>query len=167
MFFLDFYINLYTTEQSSASIMSPNPLNSLIFPRIDEDWAKKLGSPISPQEVKEAINSMQNEKSPGPDGFTVEFYKAYSNLLVPILVRMYNNSFQEGQLPSTLHMASISLLSKKDRDPTSCGSSRPISLLIVDYKILAKLLSFCLQNVMPSIISLDQTGFTVDRHSPT
>lgn len=78
---------------------------------------------------------------------------------------MYNNSFQEGQLPSTLYMASISLLLKKDRDPTSCGNYRPISLLNVDCKILAKILSTRLQKVMPSIISSDQTGFTSDRHS--
>ncbi len=108
---------------------------------------------------------MQNGKSLGPDGFTVEFYKAYYNLLIPILVRMYNNSLQKGQLPATLYSASISLLLKKERDPTSCGNYRPISLLNVDCKILAKVLSLRLQDVMPSIISLDQTGFTSRRHS--
>lgn len=44
--------------------MFPNPLDSLTFPRIDEDLAKELGSPISPQEVKEVINSMQNPQAP-------------------------------------------------------------------------------------------------------
>ncbi len=163
--FLDFYINLYTSEHPPDSANIPNPLDSLNYPRIDEDMAKELGSPISPQEVQEAIGSLQNGKSPGPDGFAVEFYKAYSDLLIPILVRMYNDSFQKGQLPVTMYLASISLLLKRDRDPTSCGNYRPISLLNVDCKILAKVLSLRFQDLMPSIISLDQTGFTSGRHS--
>ncbi len=73
--------------------------------------------------------------------------------------------FKKGQLPATLYSASISLLLKTDRDPTSCGNYRPISLLNVDFKILAKVLSLRLQDVMPSIISFDQTGFTSGRCS--
>lgn len=163
--FLDFYTNLYTSEYSLNLTDIPNPLNSLNYPKISNDAAGKLGSPISPQEIQEAIKSMQNGKSPGPDGFTVEFYKAYSNLLTPVLVKMYNDSFQIGKLPATLYSASISLLLKKDKDPTSCASYRPISLLNVDFKILAKVLSLRLQDVMSSIISPDQTGFTYGRHS--
>lgn len=78
---------------------------------------------------------------------------------------MYNDSLQTGRLPETLSIASISLLLKKDKDPTSCGSYRPISLLNVDCKILAKILAIRLQRVLPDIISLDQTGFMVGRHS--
>ena len=45
--------------------------------------ADKLGASISLAEVQEAIGQLQNVKSPGQDGFVVEFYKAYSNLLTP------------------------------------------------------------------------------------
>lgn len=67
--------------------------------------------------------------------------------------------------PRLLCEASISLLLKKDKDPTSCGSYRPVSLLNVDFKILTKVLSCRLQLVLPSLICLDQTGFTPGRHS--
>ncbi len=70
-----------------------------------------------------------------------------------------------GFLPPTLSDASISLLLKKDKDPTSCDSYRPISLLNVDFKILAKVLCSRLERVLPSLILLDQTGFTPGRHS--
>uniref|UniRef100_A0A671TVY8 Reverse transcriptase domain-containing protein n=1 Tax=Sparus aurata TaxID=8175 RepID=A0A671TVY8_SPAAU len=163
--FSDFYSTLYTSECTPITETTPNPLDRLTFPQIDVNIARELGRPISSLEVHKAINSMQNRKSPGPDGFTVEFFKAYSMLLVPILVRMFNDSFTEGRLPATLYEASISLLLKKDRDPTSCGNYRPVSLLNVDCKILAKVLALRLQNVMSSIISLDQTGFTLGRHS--
>lgn len=102
---------------------------------------------VSTAEVQEAINLLQNGKSPGPDGFTVEFYKSYSSVLAPILQRVYNESFLLGRLPKTMSEASISLLVKKDKDPLLCSSYRPISLLNVDFKILSKILALRLQQV--------------------
>ncbi len=145
--------------------MTPNPLDSLNYPQIDETISRELGNPISALEIQDAIKSMQNRKSPGPDGFTVEFYKAFSTSLVPVLVRVFNHSYCVGQLPAMLSVASISVLLRKDKDPTLCSSYRPVSLLNVDCKILAKVLALCLQCVMSSIISLDQTGFMSGRHS--
>lgn len=54
-------------------------------------------------------------------------------------------------------------LGKKNKDPLECGSYRPISLLNSDYKILTKILSLRLEQVIPSIISPDQTGFVKER----
>lgn len=78
---------------------------------------------------------------------------------------MYNESFSEGCLPPTLSKALISLLLKSDKDPLLCGSYRPISLLNVDLKIFSKILAQRLQQVLSSIISTDQTGFMLGRHS--
>lgn len=62
-------------------------------------------------------------------------------------------------------MATISLILKKDRDPLSCGSYRPVSLLNVDLKILSKILALRLQRAISSIISLDRTGFMPGRQA--
>lgn len=108
---------------------------------------------------------MQSGKSPGPDGFTDEFYKSFASLLTPTLTMLYSDFFfTTGRLPPTLSEASISLLLKKDKDPTSCGSYRPISLN-VDFRILAKVLCSRLETLLPSLISHDQTDFTPGRHS--
>ncbi len=118
---------------------------------------------MSATEVQEAIHSLQNGKSPGPDGFTIKFFKTFSSVLTPILQRVYNEAFF--QLPTTMSEASISLLLKKDKDPLLCSSYRPISLLNVDFKILSKILALRLQQVLPAVISPDQTGFMTGRHS--
>ena len=77
---------------------------------------------------------------------------------------MYNEAFSLGQCPPSFTIATINLLLKKDKDPF-CGSFRPISLLNVDYKILAKILPLHLQQFLLRIISSDQTGFMLGRHS--
>ena len=58
---------------------------------------------------------------------------------------MYNETFVNGVLPQTLTQATICLILKKNKDPLD----RPISLLEVDYKILAKLLATCMETVLP------------------
>ena len=108
---------------------------------------------------------MQTGKCPGPDGFPAKFFPTFADTLSPLLLNMFNESLQSGSLPLTLRQANISLILKKDKDPLSCGSYRPISLLCADVKILAKMLARRLECALPSIINADQTGFIKNRHS--
>lgn len=163
--FCSFYSNLYSSQCPADVWDGDNPLDGIAFPKMDGDLSRELGNPISVREVQEAIMSLQNGKTPGPDGFTVEFFKLFSATIAPALQTMYNESFAEGRLPPTLSEASISLLLKCDKDPLLCGSYRPISLLNVDLKILSKILAQRLQQVLSNIISTDQTGFMLGRHS--
>ena len=164
--FSSFYSNLYSSQCPPDYWNGDNPLDKIIFPKINVDLCRELGGPITIKEVREAVMSPQNGKSPGPDGFTIEFFfKLFSDIIAPALQRMYNESFAEGHLPPTLSEASISLLLINEKDPLMCGSFRPISLLNVDLKILSKILAQRLQWVLPSIVSTDQTGFMLGRHS--
>lgn len=90
----------------------------------------------------------------------VEFFKTFIDKLAPILLSVYNDSFEHGLLPPTLSQALITVLLKKSKDPTSCASYGPISLLNVDAKVLAKVLAIHLEKVVPTIIiSNEQNGF--------
>uniref|UniRef100_A0A3B3IBF2 Reverse transcriptase domain-containing protein n=1 Tax=Oryzias latipes TaxID=8090 RepID=A0A3B3IBF2_ORYLA len=159
--FAKFYSELYTSNSPPSA---REMFERAEFPQIDEEEAKSLGEPITIAEIQLAINSLNTGKSPGPDGFSVEYYKANSDLLAPVL-EMYNEAFLKSSLPNTLSEATISLILKKDKDPLLCSSYRPISLLNVDFKILSKVLASRLQHVLPKIISLDKTGCMAGRHS--
>lgn len=78
---------------------------------------------------------------------------------------MFSDSLNSGALPPSFNQACISLLLKKGKDPLDCASYRPISLLNTDVKILAKVLAHRLEDILPSVISPDQTGFIKGRHS--
>ena len=163
--FSDYYTNLYASETCTQDWEEPNPLDNLEYPQVGENLINGLGAPLTVLEVSEAIKSLQSGKSPGPDGYTTEFFKTFSDALAPILVRVYNDAFSKGRLPPSLSEASITLLLKKDKDPLLCSSYRPISLLNVDFKIMAKALASRLQRVLPDLVDNDQTGFIPGRLS--
>lgn len=77
---------------------------------------------------------------------------------------MLSESFTANCLPSSVRQTSISLILKKNKDPLLCSSCRPISLINVDAKLLAKVLAMRLDSTIPLLISKDQTGFIKNRH---
>lgn len=137
--------------------------DNLDIPSINERDKKLLEESITLEEVGIAIQSLQSSKAPGPDGYTPEFYKKFLADIAPLFLDVFNESFERGLLPATFYQASISLLHKKDKDPLDPASYRPVSLLNVDNKILAKIMAIRLENILPKIIHEDQTGFIKNR----
>ncbi|XP_072337806.1 uncharacterized protein [Scyliorhinus torazame] len=142
-------------------------LDQLRFQRVEEQEVAGLGAPIGLEELSKGLGSMQAGKAPGPDGFPVEFYRKYVDLLAPLLVGTFNEAREGGTLPSTMSEATISLILKRDKDPLQCGSYRPISLLNVDAKLLAKVLATRIEDCVPGMIHEDQTGFLKGRQLNT
>uniref|UniRef100_A0A8K9UVS9 Reverse transcriptase domain-containing protein n=1 Tax=Oncorhynchus mykiss TaxID=8022 RepID=A0A8K9UVS9_ONCMY len=163
--FHDFYCKLYTSERKHTEAELHSFLEGISLPKLSETDQEDLNSPFTPEEILEAITSMPPNKSPGPDGFPREFYKAFWPQLSPIFMPMLEDFCKNGVLSDSMHTARITVLLKKDKDPLSCSSFRPISLLDFDYKIITKLLAKRLNTLLPKIIKADQTGFIRDRYS--
>lgn len=85
-------------------------------------------------------------------------------LLCP-LVDMYKETLYNGKLPDSLEQAFIILLLKPGKEANLCGSYGPISLLNMDYKILAKIIANRLAPLVPELVAMDQTGFVINRSS--
>ena len=162
-----FYEKLYTSESTTSSHCIQSFLEKLNLPSLSEADKSDLGRPITSEEIKNAISSLQNGKTPGPDGYGPEFYKMLLNSIDGPLLRMYLHSIEKGSLPGSLYAANISLILKKGKPPNKCSSYRPISLMNVDSKIFSKILAKRLENYLPLIIGSDQTGFIKNRNSYT
>ena len=105
----------------------------------------------------------KKQPNPGLDGFTIEFYRKFWKKLGPLLMEMYQFSFESGTLPESVIQGLISLLPKKQKDTRYIKNMRPLTLLNNDYKILAKAVDNRLREVLPSLIASDQTGFIKGR----
>ncbi len=162
--FEDFYRNLYSSNNTTSQDEVNEFLEKCDLPKLDQDAAAELDAEITLDEVKATIAQLPNNKAPGPDGFGAEFYKAYSSLLAPLILRMFNRSWEVGSLTNTLYQGNIALLLKKDRDPTNVSSYRPVSLLPLETKLFSKILANRLNSHISRIIHPDQTGFIPDRH---
>ena len=164
--FVEFYKNVYNSQSDCHSnSLAHDFLSAINLPQISDAQREMLNKPVTRQEVKEAISALNNNKAPGPDGLTPEFYKTFFDLLIGPLINMLSYSFNSGALPHTMMDANISLILKKGKPAEDCASYRPISLLDIDRKLLAKILARRLESVLPDIISVDQTGFILGRNS--
>ena len=152
-----FYEELYTSNRDIAFKLTNN---TPIF--ISEKDRIMLDSDISIIEAKEALDDMQPDKAPGCDGITAELMKVIWPYISDILIDNFNTCYQAGFLNDSARRGIITLIPKK-KDPSLLKNWRPLTLLNIDYKILAKLFARRMQHVLPYIIGDQQTGFMANR----
>ena len=116
------------------------------------------------EELTGAAFSIKNNTSPGPSGYTGEFYKFFWPELKTLVFATCKEIFNTEKMPSSLKQSVTVLIPKKNKDPRKIGNLRPISLLNTFYKIVTKALAMRLAKVAPNIINADQTGFLKGRY---
>ena len=92
------------------------------LPKLNEEEEENLNKPITADEIEVVIKKLPTHKSPGPDGFTGEFYKAFKEELTPILKSFgradHSKKYKKMEDSQTFYEASIILIPKTDKDIT-------------------------------------------------
>ncbi|XP_058775262.1 uncharacterized protein LOC131649520 [Vicia villosa] len=121
-----------------------------------------LEKPFSEEEIKDAIWSCDGKKSPGPDGFSLEFFKRFWLILKDDLMKLCNDFYLKGTLVKAITSSFLALIPKKN-NPQDLSEYRPICLVGSIYKILAKILAARMRGVLDKLISINQTAFVPGR----
>ncbi|MCW4346095.1 MAG: reverse transcriptase domain-containing protein, partial [Candidatus Thiodiazotropha endolucinida] len=157
----NFYRNLYAKRNTQNSIYNFFDEN---ITKLNETETNQCEGLLSEEECSKALKKKKNQKSPGSDGLTVEFYKIFWNTIKNFYINSMNFSYGTGQLTDLQKQSIITLIPKSNKDTTDLTNWRPISLLNVDYKITTKAIANRIKSVLIRIINESQTGFIKGRY---
>ena len=96
-------------------------LEKFNLPRLNQKEIENVNNPITKTEIKTVIKNLPPNKSPGPDGFTEEFYQTFREELSLVFLKLFQKIAKEGTLENSFDMATITLTPKPSKDNTQKG----------------------------------------------
>ena len=161
---VSFYQNLFLSRRPAKREIE-NYLNACELDTIDADLSSELDHDITLDELSSVVKSLKNNKSPGWDGLTNEFYKKFWDRIKHLLHQAITESVNSSMLPPSLRIGVITLLPKpkSPRELNYIRNWRPITLLNTDYKIFTHAIKNRIILAVPNLISEAQSGFQAGR----
>ena len=159
-----YFEKFYQNVTSSNAMQIDAYLKEVNLHPLLSNQTESMSGPVTKQECLTALLKMSNNKSPGLDGFSAEFYRCFWNDLNDLLLQSYQFSHDAGVLTDTQREGIIILIPKRNKDPLLPSSYRPITLLIIDCKIIASVINSRLKCYFNELIRPGQNAFIKGRH---
>ena len=165
---LRFYSTLYSEKLKEND---KNYLKAMDFfhkeiecPKLSEIQKNFCDNDINETEILINLKGLKNGKTPGSDGLPPEFYKFFWIDIKILVTDSIQYALNNNRLSIEQKRGIITLLPKKSKNRIFLKNWRPISLLNTDYKLISKILASRLQQVLPDIINVDQSGYLKNRY---
>ena len=155
------YENIFSSSNVDRTVMAQF-LSCEDIPRLSEEESAQCEGNIGIDECKAALLKMNKNKAPGVSGFTPEFFIHFWDDVGSIITSYINHAYSHGFF-ITQRRGAVTLVPKKG-DQSELKNKRPICLLDVIYKVVAKVIASRLEVVADTLISTEQTGFMKGRY---
>ena len=159
-----FYSSLHKRRSNKTVDECMSYLANISLSKLTDEEKLSCEGKLTKNECWIALSSMGNNKSPGNNGLSKEFYICFLDEIHNYLLESLNYSFIHGQLSHSQHQAMITLIEKKGKDKRFLKNWRPISLINVDAKIASKCLAFRIKKILSRLIHSDQTAYVKGRY---
>ena len=133
-------------------------VKSYNLPRLNQEEIEYMNRTITSNKIETVIKNLPTNKSPGPDGFTGEFYQTFREELTPILLKLFQKIADGGTLPNSFYEATITLIQNQTKILQKKENYRTISTMNIDAKILNIILANRIQQHIKRITHHDQVG---------
>jgi hypothetical protein len=157
----NYFLQLFSTSVAPGEQQLQQLLDA-VPPSVTPAMNDLLSMEYTPEEVKATLDAIGDLKALGPDGMPAVFFKKYWDVVGEKLTQEVLNVLRGGQIPDGWNDTIISLIPKVEK-PEKVTDLRPISLCNVVYKVVSKVLSNRLRQVLPDLITPNQSAFVPGR----
>lgn len=155
-------IEYFTGLFSSSNPPSYESVFQSMIPKVTPSMNKSLVDPITKEEVRDAVFSIEAESAPGPDGMTATFFQRFWHTIGDSVTSEIQEVLRNGSLPVDWNFTYLCLIPKIP-NPENMVDLRPISLCSVLYKTVSKILVKRLQPFLGELVSVNQSAFVSQR----
>lgn len=134
-----------------------------MFNTLSPDDASKIETPITIEEIKAVVWACGSDQAPGPDRLTFKFVKTYWEIMKSDVIAFVKHFEMFGRFARGCTSSLITLI-PKTKDPNLLSDYRPICLIGIMYKIVAKILAVRLKSVINNVIGEQQSGYIEGRN---
>ncbi|KAJ9536695.1 LOW QUALITY PROTEIN: hypothetical protein OSB04_un000168, partial [Centaurea solstitialis] len=159
MAFIEHFMSIIgTVDEEVMPIMD----DSLFVNRLSIGEANHMIRPILDEEIRQAIFSIGNDKSPGSDGFSAKFFKAAWDVIGSDVLLAIHNFFYRGRISKEINHTLLCLLPKSP-NASSVSEFRPIACCSVLYKCISKIIVERMKPYLDRLLSRAQSAFIPGR----
>lgn len=124
---VEFYQNLYLSSNPSiGNIQTFFETISDKIHKVDDHFKNRCKKPFNITEIWKCIGNLEDNRAPGHDGLTSEYYKYVIDLLAPFILLLFEESLNKQELPVKLKQGVVTLIPKPNKNKWYFEKWRPI-----------------------------------------
>lgn len=158
---IDYFSNLLAEEQT-IPLYDQRDLSKLMPFRCTEEQKCDRTKDFTRQEIKDMFFSLIRNKTSGPDGYSAEFFTGSWSVVRAEAIDAVLEFFKSDRLLNQWNATTLVLILKVP-NAERAKDFRPISCINTLYKVISRLLTKRLQDILPRVISTSQSAFIKGR----